>query len=141
MQLVFVDFSSAFNYFQSNILAERLSTELKIVPGLICCLLGFLTRRSQSVRVNGTCQMFCSAPPDHPRGVSFHLCYLYYIQIYARANMWGVKLSSTLMILLLCTLSVVTTLNMALQWQNSLTGVRHCFKNQCVQNEGNDHRF
>ena len=52
-QLLFVDFSSAFNTIQPHILTERLLEQFDLSKNLVGWVLDFLNNRTQRVRVNG----------------------------------------------------------------------------------------
>lgn len=64
----FIDFSSAFNCMQPHILAQRLSEIPAIDVGTICWLVGWLTRRPQRVRVNGTLSEALVCSTGSPQG-------------------------------------------------------------------------
>lgn len=85
-QILFIDFSSAFNTIQPCILANRLLEQFDLSSNLVGWILDFLTNRTQRVRVNEvwsallfhglTTRVRSFTPPVHPiyEHVSEQIC-------------------------------------------------------------------
>ena len=67
-QLLFIDFSSAFNTIQPHVLIERLLEQFKLSRNLLGWVLHFLTDRTQRVRVNGVLSDQISTSTGSPQG-------------------------------------------------------------------------
>ena len=67
-QLLFVDFSSAFNTIQPHILTERLLEQFDLSKNLVGWVLDFLTNRTQRVRVNGVLSDQICSSTGSPQG-------------------------------------------------------------------------
>ena len=67
-QLLFIDFSSAFNTIQPHILTERLLEQFDLSKNLVGWVLEFLTNRTQRVRVNGVLSDQICSSTGFPQG-------------------------------------------------------------------------
>ena len=76
-RVLFLDFSSAFNTIQSDILVSKM-VQLELNPVLIHWYTSFLTNRVQRVKVNTTLSSALTTNVGHPRGVSLAVLFTLY---------------------------------------------------------------